>query len=73
MYPADGGSSFCSDDGVKGFFESSICLHQNTRLHIPDFNNLLTHSPGDLKFRISVLSSYERQIFQAISSHNVFG
>jgi hypothetical protein len=51
----------------KGFFETSICLHQNTRLHIPNFNKLFTHRLGELKSRISVLSSHERQIFQVVS------
>jgi hypothetical protein len=58
---------------LKTFFETSICLHQNTQLHIPDFINLLTHSSRDLKSRISVLSSHERQIFQVVFSRNVFG
>lgn len=57
---------------LKGFFETSICLHQNTRMHISDLNNL-THSPGDLRSPISVLSSHEWQSFQVVSSHNVLG
>jgi hypothetical protein len=56
----------------KGFFETSICLHENKRMHIPDFNNL-THSPGDLKSRLSQESSHERQSFQVVYSHNVLG
>jgi hypothetical protein len=57
---------------LKGFFEISICLNQNTRMHIPDFNNF-THSPGDLKSRLSHESSHERQSFQVVSSHHVLG
>jgi hypothetical protein len=73
MYTADGGSTSILLMESKSFFETSICLHQNKQLHIPDFIKLLTHSSADLKSRISVLSSHERQIFQVVSSRNVFG
>jgi hypothetical protein len=57
----------------KVFFDTAICLHQNKRLHIPDFSNLPKHSSGNLESLISVLSSHERQILQVVSSHDIFG
>lgn len=58
---------------TKDFFDTSICLHKNNRLHIPDFSNLLKHSSVNLESRISVLSSHERQILQVVPFHDVFG